>query len=486
MAAELSAPRLLAPYFGASPIVWTNVIGVILAALAAGYRLGGRLADRRPDPRLLARLLVVGGVALALIPYVARPLALGLLAQPLLQGHAGWTVFVGSLAVTLTLFAGPVLLFGMTGPFLTRVLTAQASEAGSASGTVLALATLGSLLGVYLPTLLLIPAWGTRRTILAAAALLLVFALAGATGRAAGAAWVALMIPGLVAAGTQSVHPDAILAAETSTQYLQVVREGERLSLRLNEGHSSHSTYTPAILTGGAYYDYFLALPFLAGPGRERDVLILGLAGGTMSTQYHHFLREAFALRIEGVEVDPEIIAVGRRLFHLENPSLTVRTADARAFVAGAGRRYAVVIVDAFTDRFTIPFHLTTREFFWRVRERMTPTGILGMNVTAPGRDSPLLQAVGATLRTVFPTVQVLSPPRSSVNHIVVASAAPPAVGDLERRMGAIGLAEIGRYVAAHLTPLAPGPDALVLTDDRAPVEFLAGWSALAPAVVGR
>lgn len=486
MAAELSAPRLLAPYFGASPIVWTNVIGIILAALAAGYHLGGRLADRRPDPRLLARLLVVGGLALALIPYAAKPLALKLLAQPLLRGHEAWTVFVGSLAATLVLFAGPVLLLGMTGPFLTRVLTAQASEAGSASGTVLALATLGSLLGAYLPTLLLIPAWGTRRTILAAAALLLAFALTGATRRAADAAWVALMIPALATARTQSVRPDAIMAAETSLQYLQVVRQGGRLGLLLNEGRGEHSSYAPGIRADGSFYDYFLALPFLAGPGRERNVLVLGLAGGTMSTRYHDLLRPAFALRIDGVEVDPGVIEVGRRWFHLENPSLTVRTADARAFLAVAERRYDVVIVDVFTDTFTIPFHLTTREFFARVRRQMGPSGVLGMNVAAPGQASPLLQAVGATLRTAFPAVHVVSTPGAAFNHLVVASAGPLAVGELEARMGAVGLGEVGRYVAAHAVPLVPVPSALVLTDDRAPVEFLAGWSALAPGAVPR
>jgi spermidine synthase len=481
MAAELSAPRLLAPYFGASPIVWTNVIGVILAALAAGYHLGGRLADRQPDPALLGRLLVVGGIGLALIPYVARPLGLALAGLASLQGASAWAAFAGSLAATACLFAGPVLLLGMTGPFLARVLTREAASAGSASGAVFALATLGSLLGAYLPTLVLIPAWGTRRTILASAALLVACALVAATRRRASAAWVLFLAPSLATAGVQPVRPDAILAAETSTQYLQVVRDGERLTLLMNEGRGAHSIYTPEILTGGVYYDYYLALPFLAGPGRERDVLVLGLAGGTMSTQYHRFLREAFDLRIEGVEVDPGVIDVGRRLFHLENPSLSVRAADARAFLATAERRYAVVILDAFTDLYSIPFHMTTREFFGRVRERMTPAGVLGINVTAPGRDAPFLQALAATLRAVFPAVYAFSPPGTDVNHVVIAAAAPLLTGDLEARMGAVGLAEIGRYVAAQLRPLEPGAGALVLTDDRAPVEFLAGRPAPRP-----
>lgn len=104
-----------------------------------------------------------------------------------------------------------------------------------------------------------------------------------------------------------------------------------------------------------------------------------------MSTRSHDRLRQAFALRIDEVEVDPGVIEVGRRWFHLENPSLTVRTADARAFLAAAERRDDVVIVDVFTDTFTIPFHLTTQEFFARVPQRMGPSGVLGMNVAAPG-----------------------------------------------------------------------------------------------------
>lgn len=163
-----------------------------------------------------------------------------------------------------------------------------------------------------------------------------------------------------------------------------------------------------------------------------------------------------------------------------------VRTADARAFLAVAEPRYDVVIVDGFTGTFTIPFHLTTQEFFARVRRQNGPSGVLGMNVAAPGQASPLLQAVGATLRTAFPAVGVVSTPGAALNHLGVASAGRLAVGELEARMGAVGLGEVGRYVAAHVVPLAPPPSALVLTDDRAPVEFLAGWSALAPGVVAR
>src|SRR5919108_6364353 len=73
LATEITASRLLAPYFGSSTIVWANLIGIVLAALAVGYWLGGRIADRRPEARLLGFLVLAAAVSVAVVPFAAKP-----------------------------------------------------------------------------------------------------------------------------------------------------------------------------------------------------------------------------------------------------------------------------------------------------------------------------------------------------------------------------------------------------------------------------
>ena len=63
----------MAPYFGASTIVWANTIGVVLVALSVGYWLGGRLGDEHPHLRGLCLLVAGAAILLALVPFAARP-----------------------------------------------------------------------------------------------------------------------------------------------------------------------------------------------------------------------------------------------------------------------------------------------------------------------------------------------------------------------------------------------------------------------------
>src|SRR5256714_2862590 len=104
LGAEIAAVRLLAPFFGASTIVWANTIGVVLVALSVGYWLGGRLADRHPHMRGLCLLALAAAALLALVPFVSHPL-LNLAVDALDQISAG--AFIGSLLAGLLLPAAP-------------------------------------------------------------------------------------------------------------------------------------------------------------------------------------------------------------------------------------------------------------------------------------------------------------------------------------------------------------------------------------------
>src|SRR3954471_13755195 len=180
LGAEIAAARLLAPWFGASTIVWANTIATVLVALSAGYWVGGRLADRDPTMRGLCKLVLGAAVLLALVPFVAGPF-LRTSVDALDSVSAG--AFAGSLLGVLVLIAAPVVLLGAVAPYAIRLAVRTVEEAGRVSGRLYAISTLGSLAGVFLSALLLIPFAGTRRTFLAFAVSLAVVAALGLRGR---------------------------------------------------------------------------------------------------------------------------------------------------------------------------------------------------------------------------------------------------------------------------------------------------------------
>jgi spermidine synthase len=464
LATEITASRLLAPYFGSSTIVWANLIGIVLAALALGYWLGGRLADRRPEPALLGSIVLAGAVLVAAIPFLAEPF-LDLTVEGLDDASAG--AVIGSFIAVLLLCAPPVVLLGMVSPFAIRLAVSSIETAGAVAGRLYALSTAGSLLGTFLPALVLIPAIGTQRTFLVIAALLAVSScfLLGVRYLVVGAVLAALILlpPG-------AIKPqDGLLHEETSYhQYIQVLErnDGRRL-LYLNEGVAVHSVWRPdSVLTGGVW-DAFLALPPLLGRPLDR-VAILGNAAGTTARALGVYYPQA---EIDGVEIDPAVSRVGRDYFGLEdNPRLTVHDADARPFLRRTERRYDLIVVDAYHQPY-VPFYLATREFFGLVRERLAPGGIVALNVAAVPDDERLVRAIGRTLGAELP--HVLEWPALRFNTIVLGLTEPLAPGELERRLGTgpADLAPLRDLLASDVRTLTAS--GRPWTDDRAPVEWL-------------
>src|SRR6185312_16760663 len=281
---EIAAARLLAPYFGASTIIWANTIATVLVALSAGYAIGGKLADRRADLRGLCAIVLGAAVLLAIVPFVSDPFlheavkALGALSV------GG---FLGSLAAVLVLVAVPVLLLGMVAPYANRLAVARVADTGTVTGRLYAISTAGSLVGTFLAALLLIPLIGTHRTFLVFAAALAVVAAAGAGSwrfLAVGVAIAGLLAIPPAAIGADVTGARVIYAVETPYQYARVLQfaSGERW-LELNEGLAIHSLYRPRSYLTGGYWDDFLVLPFAGRATPPSRVAILGDAAGTVA-----------------------------------------------------------------------------------------------------------------------------------------------------------------------------------------------------------
>jgi spermidine synthase len=466
LGAEIAAARLLAPWFGASTVIWANTIATVLVALSAGYWVGGRLADRDPTLAGLSRVVLGAAALLAIVPFVAGPF-LRVSVEALDRVQAG--AFVGSLLAVLLLVAAPVLLLGAVAPYAVRLSVTTVDEAGRVAGRLYAISTMGSLVGVFLSALLLIPLVGTRRTFLAFALSLAIVAVP-ALGRRfvlaplALAALIAVPVGTVKATGSGRVIWDK----ETEYQYARVVQQtdGER-TLELNEGQAIHSEYRPGEWLTGDYWDEMLVLPFATGAGPPRSVAILGNAAGTTARAYGHFFPRT---RVDAVEIDGALTDVGRRLFDLRGPNLHTYTADARPFLRRSKRRYDLIVVDAYRQPY-IPFYLTTQEFFALARKHLTPRGMVVINVGHPERSDRLEKVLTATMGSELRTV--VRDPSESTNTMLVGTDTPVSARAL--RHAVVGmpapLQPVAEATAGRLAPpLRGGP---VYTDDVAPVEWL-------------
>ena len=470
LGAEIAAVRLLAPYFGASTIVWANTIGIVLVALSIGYWLGGRLADRHPNMRGLCLLALAAAGLLALVPFAADPL-LDVAVDALDSISAG--AFLGSLLAVLVLVAVPVLLLGAVSPYAIRLAVSTVEEAGTVAGRLYALSTAGSLVGTLISALLLIPLVGTRRTFLIFALAIALMAVWGlrpvrryALAPAAIAALIALPVGTLKAADTDGGR--VIHEAETEYQYARVIEypDGHR-TLELNEGQAQHSIYYPDSVLTGDVWDGHLVLGFAAFDEPPGRVAILGNAAGTTSRAYEEFFPRT---RIDGVEIDGELSEIGREFFDMNNPRLHLYHEDARPFLRRIDARYDQISVDAYRQPY-IPFYLTTVEFFETVRDRLRPGGVLVVNAGHPEGQDDLEKVLTATIGEVFPNV--LRDPVEDTNTLLAASEAPLSAARLREAAGSMpaGLRGTALAAAARLQPPLPG--GTVYTDDKAPVEWL-------------
>jgi predicted membrane-bound spermidine synthase len=511
---EMLMSRKLAPFFGTSQPIWAVVIGMTLVYLAIGYRLGGSLADRRPDERLLYAMIAWAGFLTGFIPLLSRPILR--VAQQALSSVAAGS-FLGALVGVVLLFAAPVILMATVSPFAVRLQMRRASEgveaAGRIAGSLSSLSTLGSIIGTFLPVLVLVPALGTDVTMYIFAFFLMLLGLIGARDWrfalmlvvvAGLAAYTVTSSSGIKAADCRRCT--VVAEVESGENYIQVATQqtpyedgtvDPRVNLILNEGQAIHSIYRTRfrdtgdpmdLLTGGGPWDYFAVTPYFfpdRDPQQVKSLAMLGSAAGTVPKQFLALYGDT--IRIDAVEIDQGIIDVGRKYFDMQDgdprfPNFIVHHDDARFWLATADEQYDVIAMDAYHQPY-IPFHLTTVEFFQEVKARLSDDGVAVVNAgRPPSGDDRLVNAIASTMRAVYPQVFIIDTAGFS-NAIVVGVNRPVGDGVANfaanaRRIQTPALRTVmewaltrGRGPVREFTPqdaqFAP------FTDDHAPVEQL-------------
>lgn len=494
LAVELSASRLLAPYFGTSLFVWANLIGLILLYLTIGYYLGGRLADRYPRPAVLYLLTIIASVLIGLIPIISRPILFWSLSA---FATYSVSVFYGSLVSVILLFALPMILLGCVSPFAIRLSVEQVVKSGRTAGQLYAISTAGSILGTFLPVLWLIPTIGTYRTFIVFAVSLLLVSIVGLTASrpytGGGSRFrgnknllpLLLLIPmGLSLFGSQGpIKPPSgtngggvlVTERESPYNYIQVVRVGNEMQLVLNEGLGIHSIYNPdSVLTQGPW-DYFLIAPFFnKAPFTQSQVHRVGVIGLGAGTIPREFSAIYGPVPIDGVEIDGTIVKLAQQYFHMDEPNLHVIVEDGRYYLQNTKVLYDEIGIDAYQQPY-VPFQLTTREFFQEVRSHLTPTGVAVINAGRTCCDFRLVEALAQTMRSVFTNVYIIDTQRFE-NSLVIGTNAPTLLSDFYSNTASLSnpmLKSIADASIEYGHIREEKTTNVYFTDDRAPVEQL-------------
>jgi spermidine synthase len=469
MAIELSASRLMAPYFGSSTFIWTNIIGVIMVALSLGYYFGGKLADKNPNISVLCKWIIIACVFLLFVPTMTHPLIKNVITEAFQFASGTTFIFLGSFLSVVILFAFPIMLLGMTSPFLITVLSKD-NRVGDASGKVFSISTIGSIIGTFLPVLIFVPFIGTAKTILFFSTLLFIIATIGFFNKKAWLLLLILIVPWFIGLQKVKAEEGVIYQTESSYQFIKVVEVPDAFWLQYDQSNGVQSVLKKKNILSGMYYDNFSLVPYLQN-NTTKNMAILGLAGGIIGKQIHYFHPE---IEVDGVEIDQKVIDISREYFGLE-PSINVHNKDGRIFLQQSDQKYDLIVVDTFANELYIPFHLTTKEFFAEVKAHLTDQGVMGMNILVSSPDAEMMKSMINTLKVNFAHVYALEVHQGGFNYLLLASEKELDFDLLSQGVEPM-LQGDATYFKDNIKEMSYSDDTMILTDDKAPIEFMTDW----------
>jgi spermidine synthase len=477
MAVELGASRLLAPYFSSSQIVWTIVIGTIMIAMALGNLYGGKSADKDPNPDKLYARVLIAAAWIALIPVLGKYIILGISALMIFTVNSNFLIWA-AFAACMVIFVFPLFLLGTITPSLAKYTVDKLEDSGRVVGTLGAANTIGSIIGTFMPTFVTIPTVGTSMTFLIFSGILLFLALtyfiSCKVGRTRCIVAVLLFVIACIFGSANSFafwEKDLTYEGESIYNYLQVKENDHRVILSTNVLFGVQSVLVKGDGLTGMYYDYAMAAPLMAGikEKEEFNILILGMGTGTFATQCRKYFGD---ILVEGVEIDGAITDLAREYFALPE-DVTVTTYDGRAYLNAVDEKYDVIMVDAYQD-ITIPFQMSSFEFFTLLRMHLKEDGVMvvNMNMRAKGEGN-INQYLADTIAQVFSYVYTADVP-GTTNRELFASNSSDILEKFEKDKEKIedsALTDLFARMSEKLIPYRAGN--YLMTDDKAPVELL-------------
>lgn len=479
MILEMTGSRLVAPFFGTSLIVWTALIGIIMTSLCIGSWLGGTIADKNPEGKLLGRILISAAVIIAITAYMSNYILTGL------QGITA-NIYLASVMASVVIFAVPSVLLGMVSPFVARLAMQDVNSSGAVVGRLSALNAAGSILGTFLGGFVLISLFPSGVILMLLASLIALLSVLVYTGAWRKIISVALFmsLAGLTYASDTFGLPYAPIGAQIDTQYnhLSIVesidtRNGRRVRVMITNPDATQSlmyTDNPPELV--SEYTKFYDLAFHYKPDTKK-VLMLG-GGGYCVPRY--LLSERRDVSIDVVELDPGVTDAARKYFELkDDDNLRIFHEDARTFLNrsehGHVEQYDAIFMDTFNSWTSIPFQVATSETAERLRKFLKPDGVLIVNTIASlyGPKSGVFHGIYKAFSNSFSTMMIFlanaPDPKYAYalqNLILV------AMGDTASTVSPAPDAKFAGLLSHQwLEPFVPDHNVPAFTDSFAPVE---------------
>lgn len=478
MVVEVLGSRVIGPFFGVSLFVWTALITVTLLSLAAGYAIGGQLADRHPSPDWLYGLIIAAGVLVALVP---------LLKAPIIQATVPLGLRGGALLSATLLFAPALLLLGCVSPYVVRIAAREWSQLGRTVGVLYAVSTAGSFAGTALTGFFIIAYIGVSNAFYLAGAVLCLLGLGYFAIFRRRTLALAALLPFALPLLVQAPLPSAVLPDGTKATLLDAADSFygnvKVVEYRGTLG-ATREMMIDGLIQGGIdpangksvyEYPYLMEHLLLAAKPDSKQVLVIGLGPGVVvgGLQERGILTDV-------VDIDPLVVTMAERHFGFR-PQRPVVVDDGRYVLAQDGQRYDAILMDVFNGDIT-PGHLLSREALGRAKARMSEDGVLVMNLIGGlGEGSRALPAIINTLRTqfsdlaVFPLFPESGNGGAGGNFVVLARNGSLAEALALRHVdGTHPLAAAG-VESALRQGRVPGVtgDGLVLTDDFNPLDVL-------------
>ena len=475
MVYEIIGSRIVSPFIGTSTYVWTSLIGVILASLSLGYWLGGKLADRHPEVRILAIVVFVAGGLVSMTLLIKDLVLTAVAATPT-------GLEIKSVFAAILLFAPASVALGFVTPLAIRLKMTTVKDSGSTVGRLYALSTIGSIAGTFAAGFILVPFVGSTRTLYLIAGVLFLISLLLAPFAFSRTSLSVLIVFALGIMGNEltsyyQLHTLGLRDVDTEYSRVQIFqatdsRSGRPMRALMTDPHFVQSVI---YLDGEdlfARYTHFYHLLRHLRPQFQKSLMIGG-AGYSFPQDY---LRKYPDATIDVVEIDPAMTEIAREHFRLQDdPEIKIFHDDGRVFLNRAETgTYDAVLMDAFGSLFSVPHHLTTIEAVRQIDRVLDPEGVVIFNIGSAltGESNRFLQAELATYKSVFPFVHVFkvnpdSTDERTQNVMIVACKTECSVSSSDTANDP----EISRLLSHRYYPEIP-LNMPVLTDDLSPVEY--------------
>ena len=466
MGLELIAARVLSPYVGSSNVVWTSIIGIILASMSLGYWIGGKKADKNANIDILSNILLFAALATSLIP---------ILETVIVKQFAGMidNLIIAAILCAIIVFSIPSFILAMISPFAVKIKSKEDNEIGSLSGRISSLSTIGSIVGTFIMGFVLIPNIGVSNINIAVTLVLVVMAVLVRENRNKKNIYetiflVCIMLI-LIILGKyifKISNPDILL--DTDSQYSRIwvkqvsTDKTTYKTLQVDTGLESYINKETGEM-GAKYLRFYDLFEYF-----NKDAKSTLLIGGAAYTYPMHYLQKYADKTIDVVEIDEKMTQIAEEQFglNISEPRLKIYNQDGRSFLNYNENKYDTILIDAFKG-VNAPFELTTYEALINAKNMLNDDGIVLTNIisSVDGKDSDFIKYEYSTYKAVFDDVKIFmvnnKDRNDEQNLILVGIKGNPEIDETKFQ-------EYEKYLDMEVAEFET--DKQIVTDDFAPI----------------